>query len=204
MTDIYPKNPPQPAFEKSAYWLANCLSQKWYQESEILIEIINEGLHTKFLDGGWDIKTASWFILEIANNGFQKSIDLSGLNYPKDMGVYQKALDNWDTENLTLLDDIISGLCDFHLNEASHGDLSDHASKRDPMFLQFSSTRWFVYAFEILAWLSIREKKGIKNPEKFSHPLMNIELNKSAKESAPMPKSELFKEVMAKLSSQNA
>ncbi len=62
-SDIYPNNPSQPAFDKSAYWLANCLSQKWYQESEILIEIINIGLHTKFLDGGWDIKTASWFIL---------------------------------------------------------------------------------------------------------------------------------------------
>lgn len=201
LADIYPNNPPKLAFDKATYWIANCLSQKWYKESEILIEIINKGLDTKFLDGGWDIKIASWFILEIANNGFQKYIDLSVYNYPEDMGVYQKALNNWNTEDLALLDNIVSSLCDFHLNEASHGDLSDNAGKRDPMFLQFSSTKWFVYTFEILAWLSIREKTGLRNPEKFSHPLMNIELNKLAKENSSMPENELFEEVMSKLNS---
>lgn len=201
LADLYLNNPPKPAFDKVVYWLASCLSQKWYKESEILIEIINKALDSKFLDGGWDIKTASWFILVIANNGFQKSVDFSGFNYPEHMGVYQKALDNWDTENLTLLDDIVSSLCEFHLNEASNGDLSDVAAKSDPMFFQFSSTRWFVYAFEILAWLSVREKRSLRNPEKFSHPLMNIELNKLAKESASMPINELFEEVMDKLNS---
>lgn len=199
LSDLYPNNPPKLSFDKTAYWIANCLSQKWYKESEVIIEIVNKGLQTKFLDGGWDIKIASWFILEIANYGYQNSIDLSDFNYPDDMGVYQKALDNWDTTDLSLLDDIVSSLCDFHLNEASHGDISDNAGKRDPMFLQFSSTKWFVYAFEVLAWLSIREKNGLPNPEKFTHPLMNLELNKLVKGTSPLPQDELFDKVMAKL-----
>lgn len=70
------------------------------------------------------------------------------------------------------------------------------------MEVQFGQDNWFVYAFEILTWLSIREMIGLKNPEKFSHPLMHLELNKLTNESAPFPKnevSELFEKVMERL-----
>lgn len=195
----YVNRPPSINFDKCTYWLSNCLTQKWYAESESVISIINNWLDSDCLKGGSDYKPASWFIIEVVNKGFGIDMNYQKYNYPEDMGVYQNALDNWDTVDLSLLDNIVSNLCEFHLNEASHGDLSDNAGKRDPMFLQFSSTKWFVYAFEILAWLSVRKKNGLINPEKFSHPLMNLELNKLSKESVPLPEDELFNKVMAKL-----
>lgn len=197
--DKYVNNPPDMSFDKSTYWLANCLIQKWYNESESVLKIIDKWLNNDCLEGGLAYRTSSWFIITIANQGYGFNIDYSKYNYPKDIGVYQNALNNWNTTDLVFLDNIVSSLCEFHLNEASHGDLSDNAGKKDPIFLQFSSTKWFVYTFEILAWLSIREKTGLRNPEKFSHPLMNLELNKLSENITSVPENELFNLVMARL-----
>jgi uncharacterized membrane protein len=52
------------------------------------------------------------------------------------------------------------------------------ADQEDTMEIQFDNSSQFVYTYEILTWLSIREKIGLKNPEKFTHPLMGLVLNK--------------------------
>lgn len=203
LANLYTNRPPNLTFDKVAYWLANCLSQKRYKESEKLLTIINKSLSTDILKGGLDYKPASWFILEITNEGYGINLDYEEFNYPEDIGVYKEALDNWDTTDLSKLDSIITKLCEFHLQEASYGDLGENAGFKDPMFLQFSDTKWFVYAFEILAWLSIRELKGLKNSEKFSHPLMSLPINKLSNELSPFPKNELttlFEKVIKRLS----
>ncbi|WP_123774169.1 hypothetical protein [[Flexibacter] sp. ATCC 35103] len=192
------QNPPSLAFDKFGYWLANCLSQKRYTESETLLKIINKGLNTNFINGGVNFKPATWFIIEIANKGYNNTIDYSQYNYPENMGVYQEALKNWNTNDLNLLDNIVSKLCDYHLSQASYGD------DENSIEIQFGQDNWFVYAFEILTWLSIREMVGLQNPEKFSHPLMDLELNKLTNESDSFPKnelSELFEKVMVRLDS---
>ena len=51
----YPNNPPKLIFQKVSYWLANCTIQKWYSQSRELIDIINKGLTTKFLKGGFHL-----------------------------------------------------------------------------------------------------------------------------------------------------
>jgi hypothetical protein len=195
----FPNNPLGPSFANTAYYFANCISEKWYQESKNLLNIINAGLDSGLLEGGDDFKPSAWFIIEIANKGYNIVVDYSKFNYPKNMGVYQEALNNWNTNDLVLLDTIVTKLCDYHLSQASFGDISDNAGDNDPMFLQFSTVKEFVYAYEILTWLSIREMIGVKNPEKFSHPLMNLALNKLPTVVTPMPKNELFERVLEKL-----
>jgi len=193
LADQFPANPPKLLFDKAAYWLANCLSEKWYKESEELTLIINKGLATNFLKGGLDFKPAAWFILEIANKGFKNTVDYSKFNYPADMGVYKEALDNWNTIDMGLLDSILSKLCDFHLENATYGDEEDTAG------IQFGSAKEFVYTFEILAWLSIRERAGLKNPDNYSHPLLNLTLNKLPVVASNRPKDELFDKIIEKL-----
>ncbi|MFH6951369.1 hypothetical protein ACHRV6_22970 [Flavobacterium sp. FlaQc-51] len=198
LSKLYFNNPPSLLFDKVAYWLANCLSQKRYKESEIILEIVNEGLDSILLKGGLDFKPAAWFIIEIANKGYGIGVDYEGFNYPESMGVYQEALDNWYTTDIDKLDSIVTKLCEFHLENATYGD------EEDTISIQFDNARKFVYVFEILAWLSIRDMKGLQNPEKFSHPLMHLELNKLTNESDPFPKnelSELFEKVMVRLDS---
>jgi hypothetical protein len=192
-----------PMFEEAGLYLANCLSEKWYIESETLLAITNKGLGTPFFDGGQDFRPTAWFIIGMANKGYGIAIDYKKYNYPKSMGVYQEALDNWNTNDLKLLDAIVTKLCDYHLEQASEGDMSDDAGDNDPMFLQFSNINEFVYAFEILTWLSIREMVGLKNPETFTHPLMALELNKLPKVASTMPQNELFDKVMARVRAQN-
>ncbi len=195
----YPNNPPSLKFDKIAYSLANCIIQQWYDEARELLRIINEGLNSKLLSGGLDYKMTSWFILEVANIGFEMPETFGKRNYPEDMIVYQRALDHWNTDDLALIDEIVTDLCDFHLEEASYGNLSDSAGKKDPMFLQFSSAKWFVYAFEVLSWLSVRKMKNLQNPDKFSHPLMQIALNQLPTNPNPRPENELFNRVLQKL-----
>jgi hypothetical protein len=191
----YPGNPPKLPFEKIAFWLANCISEKWYKEGEILIKIIDKGLETKFLDGGFEIKLTAWFIIEMVNKGYNISIDYSKYNYPENMGVYQEALDNWNTSDLNLVDSIVTKLCDYHLQQAAYGD------GENTMHIQFNNDVEFVYAYEILTWLSIREKIGLKNPETFTHSLMGLELNKLPAQIISMPKNELFEKIFLKLKS---
>ena len=62
----YPNNPPKLLFEKVSYSLANCITKKWYTQSKELLDIINEGLGTKFLKGRLSFKSAAWFIIVIA------------------------------------------------------------------------------------------------------------------------------------------
>jgi hypothetical protein len=182
-----------PMFEEAGLYLANCLSEKWYAESKTLLTIINQGLGTGFLNGGLDFKPSVWFIIEMANKGYGITIDYKKYNYPQSMGVYQEALDNWDTKDLVLLDAVVSKLCDYHLENATYGDGENTAD------IQFDDSAVFVYAYEILTWLSIREMVGLKNPETFTHPLMALELNKLPKVASTMPQNELFDRVLAKI-----
>lgn len=193
LTDVYANNPPSLSFDKVGYWLANCVSLRWYNEVDTALTIINKALGTECLDGGQDYKPSVWFIIDVCNRGYGNKIDYNNYNYPQDMGVYQEALDNWDTADLSVLDSVISKLCDFHLDNATFGD------GENTMHIQFDFPEWFVYAYEVLAWLSIREKVGLQNPEKFTHPLMNLELNKLPKETVPFPQDELFEKVMSRL-----
>jgi hypothetical protein len=195
----YSNNPPSLMFNYSAYYLANIVIAKWYKEAEAMVLFLNQALETKTLNGGLDFKMTAWFILEIVNKGFNVDYDYSKFNYPGDMGIYRKALDNWNTNDLNLLDEIVSDLCEFHLSQASYGSLSDSAGKMDPMFIQFSNTSWFVYAFEILAWLAMREQQGLRNPDAFTHPLMNMPLNQLTEDSIKLPEDELFNKIMCKI-----
>ena len=61
----------------------------------------------------------------------------------------------------------------------------------------------YAFPYEILAWLKLRELKGLKNPTKFTHPLMNTPIAKmflNIKEPLPKPKELPYaKELLEKL-----
>ncbi len=194
----YPNNPASPAFKNCAYWLANMFREKWYNQAKEVVDYINDWLKTNSLKGGQDFKPASWFIVQLANLGFDYPQDYSTYNYPKEMGVYQEALSHWNTTDLSVVDSIVSKLCDFHIKEAHYG-------KEDEFLdVQFSQPDWFVFGFEILTWLSIREMRGLENPTHFSHEMMQEPLNQLPTEVSEMPNNELFDQVMKKLAEEEA
>ena len=186
----YPANPPKIQFTEMTYWLAACLHARWYEESGRLIRAIDRELDTKFLKGGLNFSKAAWFIVKVAGNGFQVNVDYTKYNYPKDMGVYREVLDNWDTADKDLLDRMVSALCDDHLAQA---DFSEEK------VFEFSHVEEFVYVYEILAWLSVREMRGLGNLSAYSHPLMQLPLNRLPENPLPFKKMEPGEQIVKRL-----
>jgi hypothetical protein len=186
----YPGNPPKVLFTDLAMFLANCLQAKWYDKSREVIDIINKGLSTKFLKGGLNYAKAAWFIVEIADKAFDITEDYSGYKRPGTLGVYQSALDKWNTTDLAELDKMVTDMCDYHLSQADFNEETP---------LEFSFVKEFVFTYEILAWLSVREKMGIKNPESFTHPLMQLAVNKLPEQPIPFNNIKSFEEILKKL-----
>jgi hypothetical protein len=186
----YPNNPPKVLFTDMALFLSNCLQAKWYDKSHELIDIINKGLRTKFLKGGLNSAKASWFIVAIANKAFNIAADYSSYNYPGTLGIYQQTLDKWDTTDLLELDRIVTEMCEYHLSQADFNEATP---------LAFSLVKEFVFTYEILTWLSVREKIGISNPESFTHPLMQLPINKLPVQAISFNNIKLFDNVLEKL-----
>ncbi len=188
----YPKNPPHIGFDTSACMLANCLIQRWYEEGKELTQIINAWLQTKSLRGGDPDCLTGWFILELANLAFNTGFDCQDYNYPEDMSWYEDVFDQWITEDLNIIDYLVSMMCDNHLAQADYGD--GHSTS-----YEFDWTFEFLYTYEILTWLSLREYIRLQNPEEYSHPLMQYAMNRLPSGTGPMPRSGQFLQVVEKL-----
>lgn len=186
----YPGNPPKVLFTDMSMFLGNCLQAKWYDKSHEIIEVINKGLRTKFLNGGMNFAKAAWFVVEIANKAFNITVDYTGYKYPGTLGIYQQALDKWNTTDLDELDNIVVQMCDHHLSQADFNE---------GVPLEFSFVKEFVFTYEILAWLSVREKMGLKNPENFTHPLMQLPVNKLPVQPIPFRNIKSFDDILRRL-----
>ncbi|RBL90456.1 hypothetical protein [Chitinophaga flava] len=186
----YPANPPKLQFTVITKFLANTLQAKWYDKSNELINMINKWLPTKFLNGGLDFAKASWFILTIANKCFDIKVDYSAYRIPKTLGIYDEILTKWDTSDLKEVDRLINVMCDYHINEAGFNEETPN---------EFSLEEEFVYTYEIAAWLSVREKIGLKNPEIFSHPIAQLIINKLPIQALPFHPIPSFDTLLQKL-----
>ena len=189
----FPNNPPSLDFHKAAGYLASVTIQKWKNEAVKSLTMILENLDTKLLKGGQNYKIAAWFTISLACKVFDKSLITSKYNYPADMKVYQQVLDKWNTTDYGEVDRMVSALCDYHLQEAKSGDGKNISN------IQFSFMNEFVYAYEILSWLALREMRGYKNPETFDHPLMNLVINRLPKNAVVYQTTDLYERVIEKV-----
>jgi hypothetical protein len=193
IAESFPDNPPRLSFHKIANYLANVIIQKWGNEAENMLEWIVKGLDTKFLKGGQSIKVAAWFIISLAGKAFNKYLATEKYHYPSDMGVYQQVLDCWDTQDTNEVDKMVSELCDYHLAQATYGD------GKNVMHIQFSFTAEFVYVYEILAWLSLREMSGLRNPEAYTHSLMHLFINRLPEAISHYQPTDLYERVLSRV-----
>lgn len=186
----FPNNPPSLPLHRMAGYLSTVVIQKWYQEAGKMLELILEGLDTKFLKGGQNFDTSGWFTISVACKAFDSALATEKHNYPKEMGVYQLVIDKWNTQDETEIDRMVSELCDYHLEQA---DIDERES------YEFSFINEFVYAFEVLSWLSLRKMSGLTNPKTLNHPLMRLPINQLPKTTIPFKKTELYDQVLAKV-----
>ncbi len=186
----YPGNPPKIQFTDMAMFLGNCLQAKWYDRSHEIIDIINKGLPTKFLNGGLSFARAAWFIVEMGNKAFNITTDYTSYKHPGTLGIYQQALEKWNTTDLHELDNIVTEMCEYHLSQADF---------KEETTLEFSFVKEFVFTYEILAWLAVREKMGLRNLESFTHPLMQLPVNKLPVQPIPFNNIKSFDDILRRL-----
>ena len=133
----------------------------------------------------------SWFMIELFGQINNIKITKKRTYFPKDYYPYDEVLKNWDIEDLKEVDKLTYLLAEMHLTLDEEDDKLLHMS-----FIQ-------LFPYEILAWLKLRELKGLKNPKTFSHPLMNTPIAKmflELKEPLEKPKELPFAdELIAKL-----
>ena len=166
----------------------NLICNDWESSSEIGDYLIDSLNAKNCIVGRGDAKALkSWFVLElysiVSKNEFSKRRAL----YPKDFSVYGSILLSWDTEDFKILDSNVTVLCNKHLEEAIIPIVEYEEEERKKEELELPA--FHIFPYEIIAWLKLREKAGLKNPTEFSHPLMNTPIAKMFLElKEPLPK----------------
>jgi hypothetical protein len=162
-------------------------------------------LYDKQYDGGISFPTHPWFMLELFCKWQGKELEQAGTRYPDSLGVYQQALNHWDTADTQLLSDIVDTLTTFHIaqsDEDEQGTANDENG--DGYDLEFTKSNYFIFPVEILMWLAIRKDIGL--PDYTPSPdnkLMQMEINQLPKTPIPEYTDELIEQCKAKLKKDN-
>ncbi len=186
------------SFTNSIKHLAQMLYLGWEDKAVSYGDLLLNMLYGKQYKGWHSSQKHPWFMLELFCKWQGIALDYAQLRNPNDMGVYQKALDNWDTEDTQLLSTIIDDLTEFHIQQS---DEYEHKDKYDG---DFTDADYFIFPIEILMWLSIRRIMGLAeyNPSP-KNQLMQMEINKLPTEIFPYHKDELVEQVKEKLLKEN-
>ncbi len=113
----------------------------------------------------------AWFVIELFSKTFDVEINKRRALYPKDFSIYGDILKVWDSENLVEIDKHIYNLCDLHLTK--------HGKDKEEELQLLEIPSLLLFPFEVIAWLRLREYKGLKNPQEFTHPLMHEPMTKT-------------------------
>ena len=153
--------------------MAQCLIAGWDKEANTLADIMIESIRygdteegNKIISTGFFATPAAWFMLELYSLVEEKPFAKENADYPESMAPYDAVLNQWKSKDKTLLDDLVSQLCEKHLEQSQE-------QKTDQDYFEFGDTYAKLFPYEILAWFIYRERAGLKNPTTFTHPLMN-------------------------------
>lgn len=188
---MHPDDPPFLLFDDAGFMLASCIIQGWEDIGRESLGIIDRFLRNEVLNRGASGKRTPWFILELANAAFKGKTEYSEFDYPVDMGWYKPVMEQWDTQDLALVDDLATNLCEKHLLESGYD-----SSFQVPY--EFDVPYAYLYVYEILAWLALRRMRGLENPKTFSHPMMSYTMNILPENIDPMPKLDDYIESLSK------
>jgi len=150
---------------------------------------------TIYLDFDTDRFDSIWFLYHLFSKIYneriiEKSNDITG-------SPYRQVIDNWDSDNMGEIEKYVYILSEYHLEKTGL------KNEKEQLAYEFNNPLYWLFPYEILTWLKLRELKGIKNPKTFTHPLMNTPIAKiflNIKEPLSKPKELPFaKELLEKL-----
>ena len=118
------------------------------------------------------LKAPLWFLLSILSPESLDGIESETFKVP-----YAQVLSSWNTPDSILTEQHLSLLCEAHVVAMTEEDG------------MFSHPLTALFPYEILVWLKLRERAGLKNPKSFTHPLMHTPIAKMFLEiKEPLPK----------------
>ncbi|WP_051666725.1 hypothetical protein [Pedobacter sp. R20-19] len=187
-------------FQYSTMHLGQLMYLGWVDQAKAYGNFLIKMLYSKHYTGGNAWAKHPWFILMLFCKWQDIVLDKSKLHYPEDMGVYQAAMDDWDTADINILANLINQLCDFHIKQSDEDVTMDEYGGEDGP--EFSSSDYFIFPVEILTWLAIRKQLGLPAYEA-KHDLMRLEINQLPDAIIPFEEDELVLKCKAKLVNDN-
>ncbi|WP_395344250.1 hypothetical protein PN836_005575 [Ningiella sp. W23] len=190
------------SFNTAVKHLGQLLYLGQYDKAKQYGNLLMKMLYGKQYDGGLVYPTHPWFMLELFCRWQGKALDKKGTRYPENLGVYQTALDNWDTGDTQLLSDIVDSLTEFHIAQSDEDVTTDeYGNEFSP---EFTSSNYFIFPIEILMWLAIRKHLGL--PDYIASPsneLMSMPINQLPDTPVEWVKDDLVNQCKAKLKADN-
>lgn len=179
------------SFINAIKYLAQALLLGWDSIALKLGDVLLKMLYGKQYKGWNSAYKHPWFMLSIFCKWQGIELDYTRLNFRKEMGVYEKAIQYWDTKDKTLLTEIVNELVSFHILESDEDEYKNHIP-------DFPSSDYFVFPIDILLWLNIRERIGL--PEYIpNNELMKMPINNYNTLKIDVPKVELIEKAKMKL-----
>lgn len=121
-------------------------------------------------------------------------------NFPylgDDLGVYAPVIANWRTTDVKQVSEWVNQMADYHLEQTK--------KPRGVEWGEFELPGVYLFPYEILAFLRLRQWLGLPNPSAFEHPLMNQPMAFMPIASLPVPEFDgLSQQVIAKYRHQYA
>lgn len=178
-------------FDYAIKHLAQSLLLGWDSLAVRYGHLLIEMLYGKQYQGGHSAYKHPWFMLELFCKWQRIKLDYSRLNYPKDMNLYAKALQNWDTNDEVVLSNLVNDLAEFHISASDESEKANNIP-------DFPSSDYFIYPVEILLWLNIRNRMGLAEYAG-DNALINLSVNNWHTQEVEIPTIELVNQAKAKL-----
>jgi hypothetical protein len=120
----------------------------------------------------------AWFLIDLGVKYFNLDYSQDYAYLPEEYSEYETLLQNWDNEDMNTITIFVEMFCERKLHQALEV-LKDYVAREaEGDAIEFVDITTFLYPYEILAWLKLREKAGLKNPIEYTHPLMNTPIAK--------------------------
>ena len=184
---------PDVSIEEVTLVLADLLMLGHFEEAASATNITAPKLATPYMCGGFDRYPHAWFLLILCCSWQGCDVDTGDYDYdtPPDMLVYKEVLANWDTQDTDKVQALVTKMATYHM-AASKENMGKYEIN------DFSSSEFWLYPYEILAWLKLRTHLGLPNPVSYEHPLMHLP-QAQMPEDTPFPQHDLLDKVVAKL-----
>ncbi len=171
--------------------LATLLILGHFSETAEVTIITAPELHTQYLNGGLEYYPHAWFLLDLCCRWQGFELDTTDCDTPPDMYVYADVLKDWNTQDVERVQALVTEMADYHMAQSKEDMGAEEMN-------EFSGSKFWLFPYEILAWLKLRQHLGLPNPEHYEHPLMHLP-QAQMPEDTPFPDNPLLVKVVKKL-----